>query len=89
METGTIWFEAVQIVGALMVLSCFLLAQVNRVNPQAYGYLILNLLGSSAMTVTAVVAHEWGFVFLEGTWAFVSAWGIVQRVRGADRIMVH
>ncbi|MGH3423399.1 MAG: CBU_0592 family membrane protein [Nocardioidaceae bacterium] len=75
-------FDLVQVTGALLVLACFLLAQVDRIEPASYRYLLANLLGSGAMTVTAVVAEEWGFVFLEGVWALVSAWGTVQRLRG-------
>ncbi|HET7304184.1 MAG TPA: hypothetical protein VFJ12_06490 [Segeticoccus sp.] len=82
-------FDVVQIVGALLVLVCFLLAQADRVNAAGYRYLVANLVGSGAMTVTAVIAHEWGFVFLEGIWALVSAWGVTQRLRGVDPRAVH
>lgn len=82
-------FDVVQIVGALLVLVCFLLAQADRVNLASYRYLITNLIGSGAMTVTAVLAHEWGFVFLEGSWALVSAWGLAQRLRGVTPRAVH
>ncbi|HEX5428829.1 MAG TPA: hypothetical protein VFX00_10925 [Pedococcus sp.] len=57
------------------MLACFLLAQVDRVNPAGHRYLVTNLVGSGAMRVTAATAGEWGFVFLEGIWALVSAWG--------------
>ena len=86
---GGLTFDVVQIVGALLVLVCFLLALVERVNPAGYRYLVTNLAGSGAMTVTAVIAGEWGFVFLEGTWALVSAWGLVQRLRGVTPRVVH
>lgn len=79
---GVFTFDVVQIIAAGLVLVCFLLAQANRVNPSGYRYLISNLAGSGAMAATAVSAGEWGFVFLEGVWALVSAWGLVQRLRG-------
>lgn len=82
-------FDVVQVVGAVLVLACFLLAQVDRVNPAGYRYLVTNLIGSAAMTVTAVIAGEWGFVFLEGIWALVSAWGLVQRLRGRAPQVVY
>lgn len=82
-------FDTVQIIAALLVLACFLLAQVDRINPSGYRYLIPNFLGSGVMTSTAVIAGEWGFVFLEGVWALVSAWGLVQRSRGGDLKAVH
>lgn len=75
-------FDLVQIIGAVLVLACFLLAQVDRVDPAGYRYLATNLTGSGAMTVTAIIAGEWGFVFLEGVWALVSVRGLVQRLRG-------
>lgn len=82
-------FEVTQIVGALLVLACFLLAQIDRINPAGYPYLAVNLVGSGAMTVTAVIEQEWGFVFLEGVWALVSLWGLVQRARGITPTAVH
>ena len=82
-------FDVVQIVGALLVLACFLLAQFDRIDSAAYHYLIPNLAGSGALAGTAAVSREWGFVFLEGTWALVSAWGLVQRLRGITPTVGH
>ncbi|MBP0457222.1 CBU_0592 family membrane protein [Streptomyces montanisoli] len=81
--------DAVQVVGALLVLTCFLLAQADRIDPAAYRYLLPNLLGSGAMAATAVVGREWGFVFLEGVWVLVSAWALLQRLRGNKPTVVH
>ena len=81
--------EVIQIVGALMLLICFLLTQTKRMRPEAYPYLLLNLVGSSAMTVTALIDQQWGFVFMEGVWAMFSAWGLLQRVRGVATTVAH
>ena len=81
--------EVVQIAAALVMLICFLLAQTKRMSTEAYPYLVLNLVGSAAMTMTALIAYQWGFVFLEGVWALFSAWGLVQRVRGGAQTVVH
>jgi hypothetical protein len=89
MGFSNIGVEVVQIVGALLVLACFLLAQVDRINPNAYHYLLPNLIGSAAMTATAVISHEWGFVFLESVWSLISAWGLAQRLRGKIPTVVH
>lgn len=81
--------DAVQIAGALLILVCYLLAQAGRLDPGAFRYLVPNLVGSAALTATAVITREWGFVFLEGVWALVSAWGVVQRLRGAEPTATH
>jgi hypothetical protein len=66
-----------------------LLAQFDRIDPASYRYLLPNLVGSAAMTATAVIAHEWGFVFLEGIWALVAGWGLIQRLRGTHPRAAH
>jgi hypothetical protein len=76
--------QAVQIVGALLVLTGFLLAQADVLDQRSYAYLLPNAVGSAAMAATAVLTQEWGFVFLEGVWALVSLWGIAERVRGRE-----
>ena len=81
--------EVVQIVGALMLLLCYLLAQAKRMSPEGYPYLLLNLVGSLVMTITALIAYQWGFVFMEGVWALFSAWGLMQRLRAGAAKEIH
>lgn len=72
----------VQIVGAVLILVAFVLAQLRVLAQDAYGYLVPNLLGAVVLTVDAWHGAQWGFVLLEGVWAAVSLWGIVARARG-------
>lgn len=81
--------QAIQIVGALLVLAGFLAAQADLLDQRSYPYLIPNAVGSAAMTPSAVLTGEWGFVFLEGVWALVSLWGIVARLRGVAAGAAH
>jgi hypothetical protein len=76
--------QLVQIVGALLVLAGFLLAQLDLLDQRSYGYLLPNTVGSASMTATAILTREWVFVFLEGVWALVSLWGITDRLRGTQ-----
>ncbi len=69
--------QAIQMVGALLVLAGFVLAQRRVLDPQSIAYLLVNLVGSAALAVDAWVGSQWGFFVLEGVWAVVSAAGLV------------
>ena len=72
--------QALQIVGALLILLAFVLAQTHRLTPRSAVYQALNLVGSVILAVLAGVERQWGFLLLETVWAIVSLWGLVQIV---------
>jgi hypothetical protein len=74
--------QLVQVIGALLILSGFVLAQFRLLDPQSLAYLVVNLVGSTILTVDAWRQDQWGFFLLELVWAIVSAWGLTQLVRG-------
>jgi hypothetical protein len=76
--------QALQIVGAMMILAAFVLAQLQRLDAHSLTYLWLNALGSAVLAWLALDGHQWGFLLLEGVWALVSAWGILQKLRGTS-----
>jgi hypothetical protein len=71
--------QILQVVGALLILVAFVLAQMGRMPTTAVSYLWLNLVGSAILAVLAAVSSNWGFLLLEGAWALVSAWSLVTR----------
>lgn len=79
----------VQIVGALLILSGFVLSQMNRLDPRSYPYLLVNLAGGAILTVLALQDQRWGFVLLEGVWTLVAAGGILMRLQGKEPSAGH
>jgi membrane-bound ClpP family serine protease len=73
--------QPVQIAGAVALLIAFVLAQMGVLTQRSGWYLGLNLIGSAVLAVDAYLGRQWGFFLLEGVWAIVSAWGLVERRR--------
>lgn len=72
--------QLVQIVGAVLVLVGFTLAQLGRVDHQSRDYLIVNLVGSLMLAIDAVIGRQFGFLLLEGVWALVSGWSLIRQI---------
>jgi hypothetical protein len=74
--------QVIQIGGALLILSGFVLAQLRVWSTDAWGYLWVNLLGAAVLAWVAFVDGQWGFFLLEGVWTLVTAWSIIAKLRG-------
>jgi hypothetical protein len=81
--------QAIQIVGALMILAGFTAAQLGRMRVDSRAYLTLNLVGSAILAYLAVIEEQWGFVLLETVWALVSGWSLVRVLRGLPVAGAH
>ena len=82
-------YDAVQIVGSLLILAAFAGALLGRLQQSGYRYLVANAAGSAVLTATAVISLEWGFILLEGAWALVSVYSIVRKAAGRWPILVR
>jgi len=81
--------QIVQVVGALLILAGFAGQQMGRISAISRSYLILNLVGSVILAVLAYYEEQWGFLLLETVWAIVSAWSLVQVLRGRPPTLAH
>jgi len=73
--------QLLQLAGAILVLAGFTLAQLRKLDPQSYPYLILNAVGAAILAALALEQEQWGFLLLEGVWTLVSVAGLVGRLR--------
>ena len=73
--------QVAQVIGALLILAAYVLAQFGVLDQRSSWYLWLNLVGAGALTVLAWHERQWGFLLLEGVWTLVTAWSLLERFR--------
>ncbi len=74
--------QIISVVGALAILGAYVANQFRLIGPSNMSYSVMNFLGSTVLTVIAVIEVQWGFILLEAVWALVSLWGIITLLRG-------
>jgi len=79
---GGTGYQLIQVAGSLLILAAFAASQAGRLPIDSQLYLVLNFVGSGILAVLAWLDQQWGFLLLEGVWALVSAWSLVQLLRG-------
>ena len=81
-EGGGVGFQLIQVAGSLLILAGFAASQAGRLSIDSTRYLVLNFVGSAILAVLAWIDRQWGFLLLEGVWALVSLYSLLQLVRG-------
>ena len=71
--------QAVQLIGAFLILIAYALAQLGVLAPRGAPFLLLNLVGALVLAASAWHEEQWGFLVLEAAWAVVSAAGLFGR----------
>lgn len=73
--------QAVQLIGAVLILTAFVMAQQRRMAVDSVVYLALNAAGAGLLAVVAVMDRDIGFTLLEATWTVVSTTGLIRCLR--------
>lgn len=76
--------DLIQIAGAVLILIAFTASQGGLMGVHTRSYLVLNLFGAAILTGIAWDERDWGFLMLESVWTVVSAWSLVQVLRGRE-----
>lgn len=74
--------QAVQVVGALLILAAFSAVQFGWLDSRSARYLVLNVVGGFILAVLALYERQWGFLLLESVWTVVSLWSLFARGGG-------
>ncbi len=70
--------QYVQIAGAVLVLSGYVLGQLGRIDTSSRLYLFVNFIGAALLAADAFAGSQWGFLLLNGTWAVISLVNLVR-----------
>ena len=70
--------QLIELVGAVLILTAFVLAQFGRLATSSLTYMVLNFVGSAVLAFVAAVDGDVGFLLLEGVWAIVSGYAIAR-----------
>jgi hypothetical protein len=73
--------QAMQLLGAVVVVSAYVAAQQKRLPFDSVQFLAMNALGAGILTVVAAVNRDFGFLLLEGVWTWVSTRGLLRALK--------
>ena len=73
--------QIIQILGAILILIAYILAQFKILSQHSPWFLLANLVGSITLAALALIDSQWGFLLMEAVWAVVSGIGLIRGVK--------
>jgi hypothetical protein len=73
--------QGLEVVGAILILAAYGLAQFRGMNRHGLPFLLLNAVGSVILGSVAAVHAQWGFLLVYAVWAVVALIGLLPLLR--------
>nr|WP_315187895.1 hypothetical protein [uncultured Flavobacterium sp.] len=65
-------------IGVTLLLIAYFLNLTNKLSKESLGYLSINFMGAGIACFASILLDYMPFIILEGSWALISAYGIIQ-----------
>lgn len=79
------WYNALGLVGVVLILLTYLLLQLRRIDPLRPLYSALNAAGAALVLLSLYYDFNLPAAVVEAAWLLISGYGLAQALRGVDR----
>jgi hypothetical protein len=73
--------DSIGFIGVTILLIAYFLNLTDKIGKDSVVYLQMNFFGAGLACLASVLMNYWPFIILEGSWALVSAIGIVNYIK--------
>lgn len=70
--------QVIAFIASVIVLGAYALLQTGKLSNEGRIFNFMNFVATGTLALIAWLEHQWGFLFLEGTWAIVSMYALLK-----------
>ncbi|MDG1859863.1 MAG: hypothetical protein P8I94_12205 [Emcibacteraceae bacterium] len=75
-------FDIIGVVGVSMILICYMLVQLEKLDVKTLSYSVFNALGAALILISLYVDFNLSAFIIESFWVFISIFGIYKAFKG-------
>jgi hypothetical protein len=80
------WYDAVGMIGVGLAVVAYVFQQLERMDADDYGYLILNAVGAGLILLSLLFTFNLSAFLMESFWLAISLLGLARRRRAETRL---